>query len=173
MIQGQRLEYLAFGIDSSNHGKDPEYFVAVASTNREDTRVIPNHPKIKDPFQLSSFLNDRDYLYTVVNEQDILKLGNQGVAVRATTDLICAFPYTSAFLDIYFDGSLMSREREQIRDALSDRLNLNPQFIQVAEVPKRKMNATNLLISLADGKASNLFRGRDPQCPEKRIFFSR
>lgn len=158
------INSLDFGVDSSNHGTDPEIFVAVASKFPVDSKIYPQCEQIRSSRRIHNFLKKRDYRFMIVSRNHYELYGNHNLLAYVLRDLISAFPYFSREkyfpICIYMDGEMRKAERNLAKKLISQKLIYPYSLISVKEVPKEKINKTNTLIAIADGQAHNLFRNK-------------
>lgn len=164
MIKGGAIDFLTFGVDSSNHGTDPEIFVAVASQFPADSEIYPQCEQIRSSRRIHNFLKKRDYRFMIVSRRQYESYGNHKLIAYVLRDLVSAFPYFGHEkyfpICIYVDGEMRRAERHLAKKLISQKLIYPYSLISIKEVPKEKINKTNTLIAIADGQAHNLFRNK-------------
>jgi len=123
-------EVLGFGIDESNHGRYPEFFVAVSSQVHSDFVEVPELlPKIRKKASqdftntLFSRFHCRKYSYLTVSKEDFSrwhKYEQKGIIISS---LLYPLPKISV-LELYLDGELRSDILKNTRSLVSDFLNI-------------------------------------------------
>jgi len=154
----QKEETAYIGIDESNHGRFPEIFVAVYSHFPSDA-LINFYARIKPP-SLFARLTKRDWRYLIVSETDYKNLGPHEIKVYAATSLVTALNPKENFLEIFIDGELRRKEREEIQETTAKTLNLTFPCVTVHQLVKNKgkKKKTNHITLLADSLANYLYR---------------
>ncbi len=147
------------GIDESNHGRFPEIFVGVYSHFPSDTS-INFYERIKPP-SLFARLAKRNWRYLIVSETDYKNFGPHEIKVYTATSLITALNPQENFLEIFVDGELRRKEREEIKEIITKTLNLTFLCVEVRPLIKSrrgKYQKTNHITLLADSLANYLYR---------------
>lgn len=123
-------EVLGFGIDESNHGRYPEFFVAVSSYAHSDFVEVPHLlPKIRKKTSreamksLFSKFSCREYSYLTVLEEDFdrwPKYEQKGIIISS---LLYPLPKISV-LELYLDGEVRSDILRDTKSIVSDFLDI-------------------------------------------------
>ena len=142
------MEHPFIGIDESNHGRYPEVFVAVYSSNPADIQVgTAQLGKIRDKQPIEDILRGKT-AYHVLVPQRWTQYGHQRtLRVIATSELIL---HSDAAQEVIIDGEMPSTHIEEIHRILHPR-KVNVTLQQRADqfVP---------LVNSADSVANKLFR---------------
>jgi len=153
------------GIDESNHGKYPEYYVAVYSPFLSDIAKTTGLPKQRRRRTVESFLGQRDFRYFEITERYKESIGSyHATRIIALSRLINSFDNLGT---VFIDGDLNSEVIEEIERVLY------PSAIPKIETGPRG-DTTILLVNMADALANILYRhsasrGNTVLFPDKRI----
>ncbi|MFH1308166.1 MAG: hypothetical protein ABIH72_04910 [archaeon] len=157
-----QTKYIA-GIDESNHGKSPEYFVAVVSRRiKADSKIYDHMQRITDWEKLREVLNcpDRDFRYLTVEKETLDSYKRCDLVTDVYSQLIDSFHLDPHFLKVCIDGELRKSHKVLIEEEISRGSGICPQKIAVIGIQKNGTASTNFVISLADSLASYCFRKR-------------
>jgi hypothetical protein len=136
------------GIDESNHGRCPEFFVCVYSDDISDIEETYLPKRRTQEKNLSSIITDKNFRFIIFSEESRSAFGDLGQKVIACAEFIKASPDTSLAI---VDGSGIN---DKYRESL-ERI-LFPRKVRVDFIPDA--DHTYNLVNLADAAAYLFFK---------------
>ncbi len=153
---------LYVGVDESNHGRFPEYFVATFSDIISDVAKGYFKKERDNHNQLLRKLNQRDYSFLLLNKSDLgnspkRNAGKFKLIDKITASLIRGAPLEKFDrLEIMIDGDFSKDKLNYVGDAVSDLCSIEKSRIIIEAGPQ--FDEKYLLVNLADEMAHYLFR---------------
>ena len=137
------------GIDESNHGRDPEIFVAVFSIREIDIIKSDNKiSKIRNGKKgIQEILKERIFHYSQISKNDVKNLTNNQIKEIVFYHLIKSFSNEYNLNKVIIDGELGSTSQRTISDKLGLEILVEPKADQYFHI-----------VNLADQVANNLYR---------------
>ncbi|MBS3150571.1 hypothetical protein J4425_02085 [Candidatus Woesearchaeota archaeon] len=113
------------GIDESNHGKFPEVYVSVLSTNPEG--IIPKRlQKIRSRVRLEKIIKElEDFKYTIVERNNSDYFEKNGVRAQAISTLLLNFEIIPSRTFVYIDGEDIKGVAQDILTIYNSKSRLN------------------------------------------------
>ena len=161
--------------DESNHGRFPEYFVAVFSQYNSDLIPLAKRLKKRRPkpkaiaWDVLKSLNQRKYTFLGAQENDYDRIPRRRFPGVFMASLIYNDLDLTELekLDLLLDGEWMPNQKLYIRDHLADLLEMEKKSISLRT--GKGLDEKYFLVNLADRLAYALFRhGGSPEKISKR-----
>ncbi len=171
---------LIIGIDESNHGRFPEYFVAVSSQFESDAlplRVLANknRPKSKSGcWKVFSQVGNRGYTFLSAEEDDYSRISQRRFPGIITGSLLYKVFNQENInnLYIFFDGIWKRDQELYLRDYISESFSIERNRILLTTGPD--LDKKYKIVNLADRIAHTIFRWAPPskisEMPQRRTF---
>lgn len=193
MRKSKLVDALGFAIDESNHGRSPEFLVAVCSSYATDLQLYEERKKTRVGGTKSGrrireedflgMLFSRDFRYTKVSKRDINRYGKD-LIVNAAGKLIHSFGQEARGrpIAVYIDGNLTIGRTIALSAEVAKILKTHPSAVGIHPMPKTKDEKTKLyqsvpLLRMADTAANYIFRKHnrneelDSRFKEKEVKF--
>ncbi|MDP2750751.1 MAG: hypothetical protein Q8O89_08025 [Nanoarchaeota archaeon] len=139
------------GIDESNHGRVPEIFVAVYSSNLSDIERINELPKRRNKKEIGDILEATDFKHIIISQEYRNLMTDQGMLLVAVSELVNGFSEQNYSIDMVFvDGQVKERTLNEIRK------NIKPACNRILFEPNA--DKTFPVVNLADYIANGLHR---------------
>jgi|TARA_Y100000310_G_scaffold174669_3_gene174763 hypothetical protein len=166
---------LIIGIDESNHGRDPEIFVAAIT--RDTREALNTHPveldkprdrgrkkcKVKNP---TRSLGMRDYTFLSAHGDDYARISEKKFMPTIITSLLIdKIDPEQERIHILVDGHLDTHQTRYTRDLLVDHMSLERGEVHV--LGGAKFDEFYPIVNLADSLAYWIFKNRSKSNPRR------
>ena len=146
------------GIDESNHGRIPEFYVGVNSENVND--ILESNIKLEKKrgrITPNEIIGKRDFRFIRIEKDLIDDFGFNGSRIIAYSEFLIAYPHTKTlFIDGEFSDNSISK-LEKIVGSI--------RMPEIEAIPKGDEKI--LLLNIADGIANFLYRSYQKECFKK------
>ena len=146
------------GIDESNHGKYPEIFVGVFSTDPRDKQPSYFPKNRESDYNFLDELGNRVYCFSLLRKKDKSKILDKDLEGIATSSLIYPFSNNNPGLnyEIYWDGKKKPSEVNHIKEMVCNKCGIESEDIYIEA--RKELDESLYIVNLADSIASQLFR---------------
>jgi hypothetical protein len=161
-IMDNLSDTLYVGVDESNHGRFPEYFVATFSQMKSDIAEGNFKKERENHLNLFRKISKRDYSFLLLEESFLGKRPKRNAGKFKMMDKIVSSLIFGADLSCYrkveilIDGVFTENKSYYIRDAISERCSVDKSILTINS--GANFDKKYFIVNLADEIAHYLFR---------------